>query len=320
MAKRTGPLDLLFLAFATAAMAAFVASELKVVPNADGSPVPYEFVPTLVNFLAIAALGFGMASGIGARSVGAVGLLLAALLGSLIGADSLGFFHARWMERFYEIAYPKTFPYGFLIFVSLSFVLAVAHIVRRRGARERVPRLFFLGCYGLNGVNLVLSAGLMPRRHPDPTYVAVQLLFLVPPTIAFLVLLYRMWAEVQDGTARTSAAGAVGRLFIPFYGAYWIFVVLPGYATTYNAYVERHGLQLRPLRRGPITASVIASLVGPIPALVLSIAAGPLAGFAVSAAILCLGRYVFGNICTAVNALAAAKADDDATAASGARS
>src|SRR5688572_3268734 len=40
---------------------------------------------------------------------------------------------------------------------------------------------------------------------------------------AICVLLYKSWAAIRDGEARTSPAAAVGLSFVPFFNLYWIF-------------------------------------------------------------------------------------------------
>lgn len=48
------------------------------------------------------------------------------------------------------------------------------------------------------------------------------------------IILYRAWFCLQPGGARTTPSAAVGFMFIPIYNIYWIFNVLPGWATDWN--------------------------------------------------------------------------------------
>lgn len=68
----------------------------------------------------------------------------------------------------------------------------------------------------------------------------------------FAMLLYRMWAVLQDGHARTTPDKAVGFLFIPFFNLYWVFVAVYGLAVDLNAYVRRHrvGMDAEPAPTG----------------------------------------------------------------------
>jgi len=83
--------------------------------------------------------------------------------------------------------------------------------------------------------------------------------------IVYCLLVFKMWAAIQDGHARTTPGKAVGLLFIPFYGLYWMFVVFRGFAQDYNALLERRQLKLPRLSTGLYTAFAVISLVTVIP-------------------------------------------------------
>lgn len=53
------------------------------------------------------------------------------------------------------------------------------------------------------------------------------------------VLLYDLWATIQDGRARTTPGKAVGFCFIPFFNIYWIFQAWWGLSKDMNAYMAR---------------------------------------------------------------------------------
>ena len=59
------------------------------------------------------------------------------------------------------------------------------------------------------------------------------------------VALYRCWDVLQGSTARTTPGSAIGRLFIPFYNIYWIFVAYKGLAEDANRFAETYGLKSR---------------------------------------------------------------------------
>lgn len=64
--------------------------------------------------------------------------------------------------------------------------------------------------------------------------------------LMLLVLLYRLWALVQDGRARTTPARAVGFSFIPLFEIYWEFIAVGGLAEEMRAFAARHGLEYNP--------------------------------------------------------------------------
>jgi hypothetical protein len=64
---------------------------------------------------------------------------------------------------------------------------------------------------------------------------------LVAAVVVFCVLLYKMWALIQDGQAQTTPEKAVGFLFIPFFNFYWVFVAVYGLAVDLGRYPRRHG-------------------------------------------------------------------------------
>ncbi len=75
----------------------------------------------------------------------------------------------------------------------------------------------------------------------------VQELVLVAPIailigfISFYVLLYKAWAVINDGQAKTTPGKAVGFSFIPFFNIYWMFVAIGSWGKEYNAFNQRHG-------------------------------------------------------------------------------
>lgn len=71
---------------------------------------------------------------------------------------------------------------------------------------------------------------------------AVIALLLIPFALAVLlfsvIYLYRAWLIVQRPGVRTTPGRAVGYLFIPVYGFYWMYVAFYGWAKEYNSYVS----------------------------------------------------------------------------------
>jgi hypothetical protein len=79
------------------------------------------------------------------------------------------------------------------------------------------------------------------------------------------IILYRCWALIQDGYARTTPGKAVGFLFIPFYNFYWIFEAFAGYSKDANAYIARHNLPLQKMDEGLSTAYCVCTLTCMVP-------------------------------------------------------
>jgi hypothetical protein len=121
----------------------------------------------------------------------------------------------------------------------------------------------------------------------------VVTLLVVYGTVVVCVLLYRMWAAIQDGRARTSPGRAVGYLFIPFYNFYWVFQAFPGFATDYNAFVGRHSLDAPRLSSGLFVAYAVLVVAAAI----------PWVGAIFTPAIYVILLILVTRICDAVNAL-----------------
>ena len=89
--------------------------------------------------------------------------------------------------------------------------------------------------------------------------------FLIAQAVVTFLVIYRMWASIQDGYARTSPGKAVGFLFIPFFNLYWIFQVWGGFPKDYNRYVDRYRLQIPHLSAGLYVAYPLLILLSIIP-------------------------------------------------------
>jgi hypothetical protein len=122
--------------------------------------------------------------------------------------------------------------------------------------------LFLLSTFAMYGL-LVLGS----NRATQEAAMAVPLPALVSG-ITMMVFLYKMWSAINDGVTRPTPGAAIGFLFIPFFSIYWIFIAWPGYATAYNAYLQRHGIRAAPLSMGFILCTILLGWV-PIVGLVL---------------------------------------------------
>ena len=56
------------------------------------------------------------------------------------------------------------------------------------------------------------------------------------------ILLYRFWAVIQDGKARTNPSKAVGFCFIPLFNIYWNYVATVGLAEDINRYCREKNI------------------------------------------------------------------------------
>ncbi|HEX8846296.1 MAG TPA: hypothetical protein VF791_16740 [Pyrinomonadaceae bacterium] len=130
-------------------------------------------------------------------------------------------------------------------------------------------------------------------RTPILLLLGLALLFVIYSVVVFCLLIYNMWATIQDGYARTTPGWAVGGLFIPFYNFYWIFQVFPGFATDYNGFAWRHGLYAPRLPTGLFIAYAVVTLLAAFPYLNLLLLP---AGYV-------LQLIMVAQICRAVNAV-----------------
>ncbi|MBW8041375.1 MAG: DUF4190 domain-containing protein [Planctomycetes bacterium] len=70
-----------------------------------------------------------------------------------------------------------------------------------------------------------------------------SLLTILSSVVTF-ILIYKMWAAIQDRGARTSAGKALGFMFIPFFNFYWLFEVYWGWTKDYNRIPESDDVEL----------------------------------------------------------------------------
>jgi hypothetical protein len=155
------------------------------------------------------------------------------------------------------------------------------------------------GGIGLGLLLLLVGIAVMAggRGHDAEAGAAFIFLAYVPilfAAVLMLVLVYKMWAAIQDGQVRTTPGKAIGFLFIPFFNFYWVFQVFPGFADDYNAYAARHSLNVPRVERGIFLAYCILTLCGIVPILGMLCV---LVNFVIA-------LMMISRICDAVNALA----------------
>lgn len=165
---------------------------------------------------------------------------------------------------------------------------------------QRLSKGAYLGtiasCLGI-ALPLVLGGNALARSEPRT---ALNLLgfsvpFMLVGGVAFIVFVYRMWAAIQDGHARTTPGRAIGLLLVPFFNLYWAFQVLPGFAQDYNGLLVRRGLPLPPLPVGLYRAYVVLSITSVI----------PVVGLALMVVNYFVALALITRTCDAVNALPA---------------
>lgn len=101
---------------------------------------------------------------------------------------------------------------------------------------------------------VVVSGWLPPWSWP-----AVAACF-ITGIVSSLVLLNRAWSSINDGSSSASPMKALLLLAIPVFNVYWLFRVVPGFATEYNAFTERNQIEGRPISRNLILAAMVPIL------------------------------------------------------------
>ncbi len=117
-------------------------------------------------------------------------------------------------------------------------------------------------CYVGAGITSVLAA--QPRTREMAAAVPIAPFVM---GIMMLVLAYKMWSSIDDGATQPTPGKAVGFLFIPLFSIYWVFVVWPGFATKYNAFVQRNAIQTQPIGQGIYIGALLLGwipIVGPV--------------------------------------------------------
>lgn len=148
------------------------------------------------------------------------------------------------MKRLSKAAYFIPTFLGYLISVpAVLFLMAV--FAEGRGAdREVVPFLMF------------------PAMLP-----------MLMGVIALMVLIYKMWKAIQDGSPRTTPGAAVGLLFIPFFNLYWVFQAYWGWTKDYNRIARERGLSAPRAPEGLALTICFLMLLSGIPLIGLAFAA-----------------------------------------------
>ncbi|MGH9755061.1 MAG: hypothetical protein ACREA2_19970 [Blastocatellia bacterium] len=166
-----------------------------------------------------------------------------------------------------------------------------------------VPRLSKRLYLGTAAVMLGLSV-MMPiaawsttseqaRFSPLSSLLAPEFLLAVIYAAIIMTLVYKMWASIQDGYARTSPGKALGFMFIPLFNLYWVFQVFPGFAQDFNTFASRHSINAPHLPTSLFTTYAILCLLAIFPIICLLLI--PINFF--------VGLIVISKICDAVNSI-----------------
>jgi len=167
---------------------------------------------------------------------------------------------------------------------------------------RRLSKSFYLGSIVLAG-GIVFAYLAVVRLQPAGD-MAQSIAFLVVNLIATLyfgvvsmTLMYKAWASIQDGYARTTPGKAIGFALIPIFNLYWMFQLIWGYAKDYNAYARRHQIQAKRLPEGLFLAHSVVVLGGIIPMI------GPLFGLLAFV----IWMFEVHLLCDAVNTISGAE-------------
>ena len=82
--------------------------------------------------------------------------------------------------------------------------------------------------------------------------------------VAFCIMLYRLWGQVQDGKPRATPSQAVGGFFIPFYNLYWMFVATLGLVAELNNRMLRRRLGIPLANRDSMEWYVLCGIAAPL--------------------------------------------------------
>lgn len=95
---------------------------------------------------------------------------------------------------------------------------------------------------------LIAGEGKIEEEH-WPFTILVGLIGLYASVI-LVILIYKMWKAIPAANARTTPGKAVGFLFIPFFGLYWVFPALWGWSQDWNSYAAKSEGRLQRISEG----------------------------------------------------------------------
>ena len=120
---------------------------------------------------------------------------------------------------------------------------------------------------GLACVGLVMLGGPADAQKMARSFLMPGLAVMALAGIAMLVLVYKMWAAIQDGPASQTPGQAVGMLFMPFVNLVWQFFTFRGWMKEYNRYLDERNLDLPRMPVGLATTMCVFNVLCAIPIL-----------------------------------------------------
>ncbi|WP_254512251.1 hypothetical protein [Anatilimnocola floriformis] len=148
------------------------------------------------------------------------------------------------MRPLHKVLYFIPMVFGWLVsFAALTF-LAIVFADGRGRDREVIPFLIF------------------PAMLPAMIGVGLPM----------MILMYKAWNSIQDGSPRTTPGVAVLLLFVPLFNLYWMFQAWWGWAQDFNRYARQRNLTVHRAPEGLALTYCILLLLSSIPVLGLPFA------------------------------------------------
>ena len=95
--------------------------------------------------------------------------------------------------------------------------------------------------------------------------IVMGIISLIAGSVISYILLYRFWAVIQDGKARTNPSKAVGFCFIPLFNIYWHYVAIVGLAEDMNLYCREKNIAAPLVGEGLATTWFVLACCSCIP-------------------------------------------------------
>lgn len=111
----------------------------------------------------------------------------------------------------------------------------------------RLSKRFFVGTFiGVIPFFVMILLIMKFARLTLPKIVisGIPILILIYIIIIKSIVVYKMWAAIQDGYASTSPGKALGFLYIPYFNLYWVFRAFWGFAKDYNTLISRRSIKV----------------------------------------------------------------------------
>lgn len=117
-----------------------------------------------------------------------------------------------------------------------------------------LSKILYVYCWAalrvIAGIFAVLGLRLIIKNSADSVLMAifaVANIFMIGSIVIEMMLFYKMWAVIQEGSTSVTPAKAVGFLFIPVFNLYWALLMLTGFPEDYNSFIKRRSVQAKEL-------------------------------------------------------------------------